>query len=67
MENYSSLVDVKLLLKRILDSHWNKLYCKFCIAIRRFHARVQSSTYEKYNNGRANSKIGYTTDCLYCF
>ena len=70
MENYSSLVDVKLLLKRILDSYWNKLHCKFCIAVRRVHARVQSSicaTYEKYNNGRANSKIGYTTDCLYSF
>ena len=28
MENYSSLVDVKLLLKRILDGYWNKLLCK---------------------------------------
>ena len=28
MENYSSLVDVKLLLKRILGGHWNKLLCK---------------------------------------
>ena len=70
MENYSSLVDVKLLLKRILDSYWNKLLCKFCITVRRFHARVQSSTcatYGKCNNGRANSKIGHTTDCLYSF
>ena len=70
MENYSSLVDVKLLLKRILDGYWNKLLCKFCITVRRFHARVQSSTcatYEKCNNGRANSEIGYTTDCLYSF
>ena len=70
MENYSSLVDVKLLLKRILDSYWNKLFCKFCITVRRFHVRVQSSTcatYEKRNNGRANSEIGYTTDCLYSF
>ena len=70
MENYSSLVNVKLLLKRILDSYWNKLLCKFCITVRRFHARVQSSTcatYEKCNNGRANSEIGYTTDCLYSF
>ena len=67
MENYSSLVDVKLLLKRILDGYWNKLLCKFCITVRRFHARVQSSicaTYEKCNNSRANSEIGYTTDCL---
>ena len=30
MENYSSLVDEKLLLKRILDGYWNKLLCKFC-------------------------------------
>ena len=70
IENYSSLVDVKLLLKRILDGYWNKLLCKFCITVRRFHARVQSSTcatYEKCNNGRANSEIGYTTDCLYSF
>ena len=70
MENYSSLVDVKLLLKRILDGYWNKLLCKFCITVRRFHARVQSSTcatYEKCDNGRANSEIGYTTDCLYRF
>ena len=70
MENYSSLVNVKLLLKRILDSYWNKLLCKFCITIRCFHARVQSSTcatYKKCNDGRANSKIGYTTDCLYSF
>ena len=70
MENYSSLVDVKLLLKRILDGYWNKLLCKFCITVRRFHARVQSSTcatYEKCNNGRANSEIGYTTNCLYSF
>ena len=96
MENYCSLVDVKLLLKRILDSYWNKLLCKFCnisfvlqlllkrildsywnellckfcITVRRFHAKVQSSacaTYEKCNNGRANSEIGYTTDCLYSF
>ena len=70
MENYSSLVDVKLLLKRILDGYWNKLLCKFCITVRRFHAIVQSSpcaTYEKCNNGRANSEIGYTTDCLYSF
>ena len=28
MENFSSLVDVKLLLKRILDGYWNKLLCK---------------------------------------
>ena len=28
MENYSSSVDVKLLLKRILDGYWNKLLCK---------------------------------------
>ena len=70
MENYSSLVDVKLLLKKILDSYWNKLLCEFCITVRRFHVRVQSSTcatYEKCNNGRANSRIGYTTDCLYSF
>ena len=69
-ENYSSLVDVKLLLKRILGSYWNKRLCKFCITIRRFHARVQSSTcptYEKSNKGRANSEIRYTTDCLYNF
>ena len=67
MKNYSSLVDVKLLLKRILDGYWNKLLCKFCITVRRFHARVQRSicaTYEKCNNSRANSEIGYTTDCL---
>ena len=68
--NYSSLVDVKLLLKRILDSYWNKLLCKFCITVRQFHARVQSSTYatyEKSNNRHGNSKIGYTNDCLYSF
>ena len=29
MENYSSLVDVKLLLKRILDGYWNKLLLQF--------------------------------------
>ena len=48
MENYSSLVNVKLLLD----------------------ARVQNSTcatYEKCNNRRTNSEIGYTTDCLYSF
>ena len=59
MENYSTLVDVKLLLKRILDSYWNKLLFKFCITVRHFHARVQSSTcatYEKCNSGRANSE-----------
>ena len=70
MENYSSLVDVKLLLKRILDSYWNKPLCKFCITVHCFHARVQSSTcatYQRCNNGRANSEIGYTTDCLYSF
>ena len=70
MENSSSLVNVKLLLKRILNGYWNKLLFKFCITVRRFHARVQSSTcatYEKCNNGRANSEIGYTTDCLYSF
>ena len=70
MERSSSILDVKLLLKRILDSYWNKLLCKFCITVRRVHARVQSSTcptYEKSNNGRANSEIGYTTDCLYNF
>ena len=64
MENYSFLVDVKLFLKWMLDSYWNKLLCKFCITVRRFHAGVQSSTcatFEKCNNGRANSKIGYTT------
>ena len=70
MESYSSLVDVKLLLKRMLDSYWNKLLRKFCITVRRFNARVQSSTcatYEKCNNGRAKSEIGYTTDYLYSF
>ena len=70
MENYSSLVDVKLLLKRILDSYWNKLVCKFCITVCRFHARVQSSTcvtYEECNNDRANSEISYTTDNYYSF
>ena len=70
MENSSSLADVKLLLKRQLGSYWNKLLFKFCITFSRFHARVQSSTcatYEKCNNGRANSEIGYTTDCLYSF
>ena len=70
MKNYSSLVAVKLLLKRILNSYWNKLLCTFCITVRLFHARIQSSTcatYEKCNNGRMNSKIGYTTDCLYSF
>ena len=30
MENCSSLVDLKLLLKRILDSYSKKLLCKFC-------------------------------------
>ena len=29
MESYSSLVDAKLLLKRILDGYWNKVLCKF--------------------------------------
>ena len=70
MESYSSLVDVKVLLKRILGGYWNKLLCKICIVVRRFHARVQSSTwatYEKCNNGRATFKIGYTTNCLYSF
>ena len=70
MDNYSPLVDVKLLLKRILDSYWNKLLCKFCITVCCFHAKVQNSTcatYEKCNNGRANSEIGYTTDCLCSF
>ena len=70
MENYSSLVNVKLLLKRILDSYWNKFLCKFCITVRRSHGRVQGSTWathKKCNDGRANSKMGYTTDCLYSF
>ena len=56
--------DVKLLLKQILDSYWNKLRCKFCITVRRFRARVQSSTcatYEKCNNDRR------LYDCLYSF
>ena len=53
MENYSSLVDVKLLLKRILDGYWNKLLCKFWITVR--------------PNGRANSEIGYTNDRFYSF
>ena len=64
MENYFSLVDVKLLLERILGSYWNKLLFKFCITVRRAHARIQSSicaTDEKCNNDRANSEIGYTT------
>ena len=70
MESYSSLVDVKLLLKRMLHRYWNKLLRKFCVTVRRFHARVQSSTratYEKCNDGRAKSEIGFTTDYLYSF
>ena len=70
MENYYSLVDVKLLWKRILDSYCNKCLCRFCIAVRRFHARVQSSictNYEKRNNDRANSEISFKTNCLYSF
>ena len=42
----------------------------FCIDVCGFHTRVQSSTCvtcKKCNNGRANSEIGYTTDCLYSF
>ena len=69
IENYASSV-VKLLLKRILEGYWNKHLCKFCITVRRFHVRVQSSTCatcKKCNNGRANSEIVYTTDCLYSF
>ena len=69
MENYASLA-VKLLLKRILDGYWNKRLCKFRVTVHPFHARVQSSsctTYEKCNNGRANSEIVYKTDCLYSF
>ena len=70
MDNSSSSVDVNLLLKRILDNYWNKLFYNFCITVCRFYARVQSwtcATYEKSNNGHANSEIGYTTDCLYSF
>ena len=65
MENYYFLVDVKF-----LKSYWNKLLSNFCITVRRFRDRVQCSTcatYEKCNNGRANSEIGYTTDCLCSF
>ena len=39
---------MKLLLERILDSYWNKLLCKFCITVHRFHARVQSSVCAAY-------------------
>ena len=34
--------------KRILDSYWNKLLSKFCIAVGLFHARVQSLTWTIY-------------------
>ena len=57
-------------IKKILDSHWNKLLCKFWITVLPFPARVESSTCtncEKCNNGRSNSEISYTTDCLYSF
>ena len=33
IENYSFLVDVKLVCKRILDSYWNKLLCKLCFVL----------------------------------
>ena len=59
MENYSYLVDVKLLLKRIPESYWNKLICKFCIIVRCVHARARSSTcstYQKCNNGPLTPK-----------
>ena len=59
MEN-SSLVDVRLLWKRILDSYRNKLLCKFSITVRPFHARVQSSTcknYGKCNNCRLTKLV----------
>ena len=66
MENSSSLVDVKLLLKRILDSYWNKRLFKFCVTVCRLQDRVQNSTCKKCNGG-GNSEIGYATDCLYSF
>ena len=53
MENYSSLVNVKLLLKRILTATEINFFVNFVL---QFAA-----------NGRANSEIGYTTDCLYSF
>ena len=31
MDNYSPLVDVKLLLKRILDSYWNNFFVSFVL------------------------------------
>ena len=59
MENYSSLVDVKLLSKRVPENYWNKLICKFCIIVRCVHARARSSTCatnQKCNNGPLTPK-----------
>ena len=53
MENYSSLVNVKLLLKRILTATEINFFVNFVL---QFAA-----------NGRANSEIGYTIDCFYSF
>ena len=55
---------------RMLDSYWKKLFCQFCVTVRRFDARVQSSiyaTYKKCSNSRADSEIGHATACLYIF
>ena len=67
LENYPSLADVKLLLKRILDSYWNKRLFKFSVTVCPLHDRVQSSTCKKCNNGGGNSEIAYATDYLYSF
>ena len=66
MENSSSLVDAKLLLKRLLDNYWNKLLYNFCITVCRFYARVQGSTCATSKKPILDWPC-YTTDCLYSF
>ena len=61
MEDFSSLVEVKLLLTKILDNNWNKLVCKLYIRAHYFHARVQSPTCTTYGKCLGESIISVLT------
>ena len=71
MENYSFLVDVKLLLRRILDSNLSKLVCKFYVKSPHFHAKGPKFSLHHLwkmpvgkHNCRANSEIGYIQNSM---
>ena len=72
MENYSSLVDVKLLLKRILLKYWNKLLCKkiiefkvqlapptknVIIAVLTPQSVIQLTTFKAFETGRKLNSV----------